>query len=119
MWYKSIFTNRIIHRKGTEYVLNSVFGKGYFDDAVAKGDLVQIPDPEVEYILKETHSINLAAARYMEIHQCNATEARESVRNIAVANGIEIGNKGGKTRSCKKNAIAKTANTENLPDTDK
>lgn len=119
MWYRSNITDRIVHRGSTEYVLNNMYGRGYFDEAVANGELTKLPDPTVEQILTETTSINLAAARCMEIQHCSISEARERVVAIADELGIDLGKKGAKIRICQKNIAAKTANTESQPVTSK
>lgn len=119
MWYKSNITDRIVHRGSTEYVLNNMYGRRYFDEAVANGELTKIPDPTVEQLLTETKSINLAATRYMEIQHCSIAEAREQVVAIADELGIDLGKKGAKVRTCQKNVAAKTANTESRPVTSK
>lgn len=79
MWYRSIFTNKII-RDTSFYTLDNICGNGTAERFIDQSILIPVENPSVIDILWETGSDVLAAARYREIHDCSLKEAVEGVK---------------------------------------
>lgn len=119
MWYRSRYTGKVIHSSAA-HLIDNIYGEGAFDQLVDLGDLREAENPSVIDVLRDTHSLNLAASRYREIHHCSVKEAKFQAKKLRADMASYKNNKRGRRNHWKKkNTAAETANSESASDTTK
>lgn len=119
MWYRSRYTGKIIHSSAA-HLINNFYGEDAFEALIKNNVLLEAENPSVIDVLRDTHSLNLAATRYREIHHCTVKEAKFQTKKMkASMTNFKNNKRGRKNQWKKKNAAVKTANLESASDTTK
>lgn len=115
MWYRSTISNKIVNSTSA-FAIESIYGKGAFNQLIRMEVLKPLENPSVIDILRETGSNRLAVLRYQEIHKVSRKEAVAGVSLLRKDMGNRKKKRGKKP--WKKNT-ANTASTPNSQDTGK
>lgn len=78
MWYRSKITGKIVHSSCLN-VLKRIWGDSVLDGSFSCFTILDIVEPTVIEVYRDTRSSKYAIIRYRELHKCSVREARDAV----------------------------------------